>query len=473
MNYVILNGTDSRNIDGLIIQELPPISKPAMRTEVEEIDGRDGDTAINLGYAAYDREMFIGLYGDFDLDSIIGFFNSSGMAIFSNEPDKIYSYRIDAQIDFERLIRFKTATVSFHVQPFKFSTAEKPLTLTPTATNGQGTSITLQPTAEGETLDSIAIYGNTQQTGTPTPSNPVNINNVTGSIPIIFSSGDMSTTVTLSLSRLELCKISTYQDFIYFTNDQWAKHTAIKKFTVNTANITLQNYTNVTYAVIPTPKDALCYGNYKDVPCICTHAAYSYGLPEGWNTVNAINKIFCQADANTFWLGFPSGTSLADIQTALTDCLIYYVLLERTDVPLSSQGLQGQLSSLLEVSLYDGSTTITTNLTVKPIINAAAVMETFTVINTGNIYARPLFTITGDGIVTVAVNGQQIFTITLDGEITIDGAAMEAYQTTPDNLKNRSVTGNYDNFVFPLGKNKIEFSGDVTQLVIDNYSRWI
>lgn len=123
-NYIILNGKDSRYIGGLLIQELPPISKPKTRTEVEEIDGRDGDLVTPLGYSAYDKEMKIGLYGNYRIDDIISYFDSSGKVVFSNEIDKYYNYQILEQIDFERLVRFRTATVKFHVQPFKYSNVE-------------------------------------------------------------------------------------------------------------------------------------------------------------------------------------------------------------------------------------------------------------------------------------------------------------------------------------------------------------
>lgn len=124
MNYCVLNGYKSTDIKGLLIQSLPPISKPLMRTNIEAIDGRDGDIVTKLGYSAYDKQMTIGLHGDFNVDDAIQFFDSEGTVVFSNEPDKFYNYQILAQIDFARLVRFKTATVTFHVQPYKYSAVD-------------------------------------------------------------------------------------------------------------------------------------------------------------------------------------------------------------------------------------------------------------------------------------------------------------------------------------------------------------
>lgn len=135
--YLIINGVSSKNINGLLIQSLPPISKPKIRTSIEEIDGRDGDIVTTLGYAAYDKPISIGLKGDYNVDDVIEYFNSSGKVIFSNELDKYYNFAIYDTIDFNRLIRFRTATLNMHVQPFKYSVDEPPITWT----NTNGTTI--------------------------------------------------------------------------------------------------------------------------------------------------------------------------------------------------------------------------------------------------------------------------------------------------------------------------------------------
>ena len=124
MSYIILNGVKNTDIQGLMIQALPSITKPQIRTNIETIDGRDGDIITKLGYAAYDKQLLIGLYGKYNIDEVIEYFNSEGTVTFSNEDDKYYKYQILESIDFERLIRYRQATVTLHVQPFKYSLSE-------------------------------------------------------------------------------------------------------------------------------------------------------------------------------------------------------------------------------------------------------------------------------------------------------------------------------------------------------------
>ena len=122
--YIILNGIDSSSIRGLLVTDLPPIIKPLVRTQVDVIDGRDGDIVTKLGYSSYDKPVKVGLTNNYNIDDIIKFFDSEGVVIFSNEPDKVYKYAIYDQINFDRLLRFKTAEINIHVQPFKFAVNE-------------------------------------------------------------------------------------------------------------------------------------------------------------------------------------------------------------------------------------------------------------------------------------------------------------------------------------------------------------
>ena len=124
MNYIIWNNKDSRDVDGLLICELPPISKPNIRAKETVVDGVDGSTVEELGYESYDKTMTIGLRVGANIDNIIEFFTGNGEVTFSNEPNKYYRARIIKNIDFARLLRYRVANVTFRVQPFKYDRIE-------------------------------------------------------------------------------------------------------------------------------------------------------------------------------------------------------------------------------------------------------------------------------------------------------------------------------------------------------------
>lgn len=130
MNYVIWKDIDSRTIKGLLISELPPITKPKMRAQETTIDGVDGSIIEELGYETYNKTLQIGLTRDFDMDGVIKYFTGEGNITFSNEPDKYYKAKIIEQIDYERLLKFRTATIKFKVQPFKYKLNEETTVLT-------------------------------------------------------------------------------------------------------------------------------------------------------------------------------------------------------------------------------------------------------------------------------------------------------------------------------------------------------
>lgn len=223
MNYVTLNGVKSTTIKGLLIQSLPSISKPLMRTEVEEIDGRDGDIVTKLGYSAYNKEIEIGLYGDYDVDKVIAFFDSEGQVTFSNEPDKYYNYQIIDQIDFERLIRFKTATVTFHVQPFKYSNVERELTRTNQLLTFRDYEVSKNGVAISAQDGSISVKGTaTTATEIYMPIDRINL-----------SAGNYTLEATAIGTAPESCSIRLIHDTPSNVNSFGGTYATLKEGTVN------------------------------------------------------------------------------------------------------------------------------------------------------------------------------------------------------------------------------------------------
>ena len=127
MSNIIWKGVNSDTITGLLISELPPITKPKMRTSSATIDGVDGDIISELGYEAYDKEVSIGLSYNYDINEVIKYFTGKGELVLSNESDKYYKAQIVESVDYEKLINFKTAKVKFHCQPYKYLLNETPV----------------------------------------------------------------------------------------------------------------------------------------------------------------------------------------------------------------------------------------------------------------------------------------------------------------------------------------------------------
>ena len=360
MNYVILNGVKSTTIKGLLIQSLPPISKPLMRTSIEEIDGRDGDIVTNLGYSAYDKPISIGLFGDYNVDEVIQFFSSSGTVIFSNEPDKYYNYEIINQIDFERLIRFKTATVTLHVQPFKYSAVDDVFTYDKNILSVKDFSKTLN----GVTLTSINGLISISGTATSATEFYVPI------YALALYAGNFTLKATTEGTGESACSIRLIGDV---------------------------------------PSNADSFGG--------TYLALQNDGSASLSATLTASKTF-----NYVWFYITSGTAI--------------------DFTLNVEVLDNNVSS-------------------------------FSIINHGNTQSKPTITIYGSGTIDLSLNGTQIFSIELgDAEyITIDSAQMNAYQG--DILMNRSVIGDYSNFVLQTGTNIISWTGDVSKIEVADYTRWI
>lgn len=359
MNYIILNGEKSTEVKGLLIQSLPAISKPLIRTEIETIDGRDGDIVTPLGYSAYSKELTIGLFGDYDIDDVIRYFDSQGTVTFSNEPDKYYNYKIIEQIDFERLIRYKTATVTFHVQPFKYDAVDQTYTF-----NNQ--------------LINIPNYSATK--------NGIELN-VSDGVISVSGTGSSATEFYVPISPL----------------------------TLEAGGYTLNAITSGTNA------SACSIRLIKSAPSNADSFGGTY-LPLQNNAIASLSGELTESSTyNYVWFYITAGSAM--------------------DFTLNVEVLSD--------------------------------LKSFAIRNRGNINSKPKITIYGSGTINLYLNGSQIFVINLAsaGYITIDASQMNAYQG--DILMNRSVTGDYENLSLNVGTNTISWTGSVTEIIVEDFSRWI
>lgn len=187
--------------------------------------------------------------------------------------------------------------------------------------------------------------------------------------------------------------------------------------------------------------------------------------------------------AGAFWLMHTDTTitTVAQFNTWLASnpTTFYYALAEPVDEEITNETLISQLEALEQAHSYEGRTHVMALAATgnAPHILAVEAVKSNngTITNSGNYFSKPKLTIYGSGDIGIYLNGLQIFQIALGDEeyITIDMNAMEAYKDTPDNLKNRLVTGDYENFALQVGENQITFSGNVTKCIVENYSRWL
>ena len=95
MAEIIWKNKSSREIEGLIITNTPPITKPKMRVDKIEIDGRDGDIIEKVGYESYDKNVGIGLTRNYDINEVINYSTQDSRCVvdisvsYNSDLDKV------------------------------------------------------------------------------------------------------------------------------------------------------------------------------------------------------------------------------------------------------------------------------------------------------------------------------------------------------------------------------------------------
>ena len=82
MDNFSFKGISSTSFSGIVVNSLPPISKPSKRINKTQIEGRDGDIIEFLGYEAYDKTITITILEETNIDELINFYEE----LCSNYP---------------------------------------------------------------------------------------------------------------------------------------------------------------------------------------------------------------------------------------------------------------------------------------------------------------------------------------------------------------------------------------------------
>lgn len=99
-------------------------------------------------------------------------------------------------------------------------------------------------------------------------------------------------------------------------------------------------------------------------------------------------------------------------------------------------------------------------------------LTSYTINNKGNTKSKPKMAITGSGEIEVKLNGITQFIYNFpDGEttVTFDSELQDAYDDGI--LKNRNMNGNF--IELEKGDNVISWTGTITNITFENWSRWL
>ena len=476
MNSIIWRGVASTTIEGLLISELPPITKPKMRTKETEIDGRDGSTIEELGYETYTKTVKIGLYGNFDIDKVIKYFTGEGDIIFSNEPDKVYKAKICGKIDYTRLLRYRKASIPFLVQPYKYKLNEY-LRETQTETVS-GTNIVVN-NREDDILKSFKIYGKSTQDGIPTPEAPIDIVSVgdDGSISVTVNDKIIDLPIANTLRAVQVTdkSIATYTDA---SGKMWcADEIDLKRCCIvrRIQRITFDKIKEVYRAEHPTGSGIYRFnmaGTVNNPIVNVKFLSHNFGLSNALTYSNSVvggNAV--DNCVSVYYVGgiYARCDSIATAEEFLTTARsenweVFAILETPIETPLTDE----QIALLKKMDLSKPST-ITND---ENAYMSVEYFKPFEVFNEGLEDSKPLMILKGSGTVEISVNGVGIFSYTFpdgENEVYIDSEKEDAY--LGDVLKNRNMNGEFP--VLIPRTNKIEWSGDIESISILPRSRWL
>ena len=162
-DYIIYKGTNSHDIAGLVVTELPEMVIPEERVTFTDVPGLSGSLTQTQGTDVYhDRTLAVECYlrqpTAANIDKVAAYFRSAGKLYLPNRPDGYYEARVINQISFRKILRGRSPrsfTVNFRCKPlFRLYSGETEQTI-----ETSGASITNPSTVQAKPKITIAGSG--------------------------------------------------------------------------------------------------------------------------------------------------------------------------------------------------------------------------------------------------------------------------------------------------------------------------
>ena len=207
--------------------------------------------------------------------------------------------------------------------------------------------------------------GDTIQDGTPTPDAPVNIQVVTGTQTVTVSDGVDSEVYTISLGSTELCKIGTYQDYIYKSGNNWYLYKEIGKEIYNGSE-NWQYVSTSAYQFRHTISMASSpLAPNQDTPPLVFVNLYA---TTSWNSGISDRPDYCVSNSGgnkVLAIRNIDYTSADEFKTSLNsnNIVVYYPLETFTDTQITDATLISQLNAIHQfLTRYGYNATVSGNL---------------------------------------------------------------------------------------------------------------
>lgn len=163
-SYFIFKGTNSKDV-GIVVKEMPPVTKSEKNIENITVSGRNGDLHIDNGtYKSKSYKIKCILMDETKIDILKSLYDGVGLLELSSESGKEYKATICNQIDFDKYLTYlKEFVLQFELYPVAYSKTAIETTYTANSTFIVGGTFNVSPTITIVGVGTITL-NNTQIT---------------------------------------------------------------------------------------------------------------------------------------------------------------------------------------------------------------------------------------------------------------------------------------------------------------------